>query len=46
MFEGLMDAIHDAGEALAKYFPFVAGDKNELSDDIETLDQSLKKMGL
>ena len=34
VFEGLMDAIHDAGEALAKYFPFVSGDRNELPDDI------------
>ena len=34
IFEGLMIAIHEAGEALATHFPFTSGDKNELSDDI------------
>jgi uncharacterized membrane protein len=39
IFEGLMDAIHDSGEALAKYFPHEKEDKNELSDDIIFGDQ-------
>ena len=34
LFDGLMTAIHEAGEALAIHFPFNSGDKNELSDDI------------
>lgn len=34
MFEGLMDAVHDAGEALAKHFPHASEDRNELPDDI------------
>ena len=32
--EGLSSGIHRSGEALKKYFPFEAGDKNELSDEI------------
>ncbi|HMT28389.1 MAG TPA: TPM domain-containing protein [Bacteroidia bacterium] len=31
---GLLEAIHESGEALAKHFPFNKGDSNELSDDI------------
>jgi len=34
IFEGLMIAVHDSGEALAKYFPYVEGDRNELSNDV------------
>lgn len=34
IYEGLMDAIHDSGEALASHFPHATGDHNELSDDI------------
>ena len=34
IYEGLMTAIHEAGEALAIHFPFTSGDRNELSDDI------------
>ncbi|HLG34359.1 MAG TPA: TPM domain-containing protein [Bacteroidia bacterium] len=32
--EGLSTSIQRSGEALKKYFPYVAGDKNELSDEI------------
>jgi uncharacterized membrane protein len=32
--EGLSTGIHRSGDALKKYFPYVAGDKNELSDEI------------
>jgi uncharacterized membrane protein len=34
MIDGLCDAVADAGEALAKYFPYTGGDRNELPDDI------------
>jgi len=32
--DGINKAIHESGEALKKYFPYQAGDKNELSDEI------------
>ena len=32
--EGLATGIQRSGEALKKYFPYEAGDKNELSDEI------------
>ena len=32
--EGIRVAVQDAGEALANYFPYTSGDRNELSDDI------------
>lgn len=32
--EGLIEGIAKAGEALKKYFPFEAGDTNELPDEI------------
>ncbi|MBL0340407.1 MAG: TPM domain-containing protein [Bacteroidetes bacterium] len=32
--QGLLEAIVDSGEALAKYFPYAAADRNELPDDI------------
>ena len=31
---GLLEGVHDSGEALSKHFPFEKGDRNELSDDI------------
>jgi uncharacterized membrane protein len=34
IFEGLMTAVHDSGEALATYFPYTSGDRNELSNDV------------
>ena len=39
IFEGIQTAVHDAGEALANYFPYTSGDKNELSDDVIFGDQ-------
>lgn len=39
LIEGLCDAVQDAGEALAKYFPYSGSDRNELSDDILLGDQ-------
>ena len=32
--EGISVAIRESGDALKKYFPYEAGDKNELSDEI------------
>ncbi len=32
--EGLKDAMHKAGDTLAKYFPVHSRDLNELSDEI------------
>lgn len=34
IFEGLMTAVFDSGEALATYFPYTSGDRDELSNDI------------
>lgn len=34
IFDGLMTAVYDSGEALAKYFPYNSGDRNELSNDV------------
>lgn len=36
--EGIVEAIHLAGEHLAAYFPRTAGDTNELSDDVDVQD--------
>ncbi len=32
--DGLAEGVHQVGEALRRYFPYQADDKNELSDDI------------
>ncbi len=40
--EGLLDAIKMAGEKLSKYFPYRAGDINELPNDIVYLDNDKK----
>ncbi|MGM0588426.1 MAG: TPM domain-containing protein [Bacteroidota bacterium] len=32
--EGMVEAVKNIGEQLAKYFPYQDGDENELSDDI------------
>ena len=34
IYDGIIAAVNDAGEALAGHFPYSSGDKNELSDDI------------
>jgi uncharacterized membrane protein len=34
IYDGIVTAVTDAGEALADHFPYTAGDRNELSDDI------------
>jgi len=34
IFEGLKTAVRDSGEALATYFPYTSGDRDELSNDV------------
>ena len=34
IFDGIVTAVEDAGEALAGHFPYSSGDRNELSDDV------------
>jgi uncharacterized membrane protein len=34
LLDGLLEAVHGAGEALSKHFPYESDDRNELSDDI------------
>jgi uncharacterized membrane protein len=34
IFEGLLTAVHDSGEALAIHFPYTSSDKDELSNDV------------
>src|SRR5207244_12257867 len=37
--DGIVEAINAAGEHLKQYFPRVAGDVNELSDEIDVSDE-------
>ncbi len=34
IYDGILAAVEDSGEALAGHFPYTSGDRNELSDDI------------
>ena len=34
IYEGLLVGIHDSGEALSVHFPYIAGDRDELSNDV------------
>lgn len=34
IFDGVIAAVHDSGEALAAHFPYTSGDRDELSNDV------------